>query len=295
MTAGALHIALGPAGPGFAAPAPAPVEALVLGRTPDEAAELLPRLFNLCRAAQGMGARLALGLPVGAADHAALAAEIGREHLIRLCVLWPRRLGLPAAPLPGPDTLAGAVFGRRGLPDPAGFDGWLASGQGVAPVLAAIAAAFGPGEAVADVPLPSPATLAAPVAQENSPVARHPKAPLLAEVARRFGRGPLWRAVARLIDLEAVAAGRADLAPRRHGDWVHVAAARGTYALSARVTGGRVTALARRTPTDHLLAGGGALAQVLASLPPAKAHLAPLVVDILDPCVPVVIREAQHA
>ncbi|GAA0309809.1 HupK protein [Rhodovulum strictum] len=296
MSLAALDIALTPGGVRIRPPVPAPVEALLLGRTPLEAAELLPRLFNLCRAAQGMGARLALGLPLGPQDHAALGCEILHEHLARFCVLWPRRLGLPPAPLPGPGALGAAIFGPAArLPDPDDFPRWLAAGAGVAPVLAAIADAFAPGEAVADLPAPRPETLVAALAQENTPAARNADAPLLSATESRFGRGPLWRALARLADLDALAAGRADLAPRRQGNWVFVPAARGCYALSARVGAGRVTAFARMTPTDHLLAPGGALAQALATLPPARAHLAPLVVDILDPCIAVTIREAQNA
>lgn len=295
MTA-ALHIALTPRGPDIRPPTPMPVAALLLGKSAEEAAETLPRLFNLCRAAQGMGARHALGLPVRPEDAAALGREILREHLMRLMVLWPRRLGLPPAPLPTEDEVAEAVFGPSGhLPAPEAFETWLSAGMGVAPVIAAIAAAFTPGEAVANLPPPSPDTLGRAVAQENSIATRHPGDPLLAGLAARHGRGPLWRAVARLVDLNAALQGRLDLAPRDAGGLTVVPAARGAYALSAQVTGGRVTAFERHTPTDHLLAPGGALALSLASLPGAKAHLAPLVTDILDPCIPYEIAEAAHA
>ena len=56
-----------------------------------------------------------------------------------------------------------------------------------------------------------------------------------------------------------------------------------------------VTALSRVTPTDHLLAPGGALALSLARLPAATAGLAAVVVDILDPCVAVSVQELVHA
>jgi len=296
MSGGALHIALSRAGAQIVPPAPLGVEAMLLGRRAEEAAELLPLLFNLCRAAQETGARVALGLPArpGAAD--ALAQEILREHLIRLFVLWPRRLGLRPAPLPGAQDLPRALFGPGGrLPDPAGLDCWLGAEGGVAPVLDAIAQAFAPGEAVADLPAPRHDTLPLGRAQENSPWVRHPDHPLLGAAERRFGRGPFWRALARLVDADACARGALDLAPRAVAGTVLVQAARGTYAVSARLESGRIAAFARRTPTDHLLAAGGALAQSLASLPPARLHLAPLVVDILDPCVPVEIEEPADA
>ncbi|MEX5726961.1 hypothetical protein Ga0609869_000314 [Rhodovulum iodosum] len=296
MTLAALHIALIQGGVRVAPPAPLGVEAMVLGRSAEEAAEMLPRLFNLCRAAQETGARMALGLPARPGVTEALAQEILREHLMRLFVLWPRRLGLAPTRLPDADDLRAAVFGPAGgLPDPGGLDGWLASGSGVAPVLNAIARAFAPGEAVADLPAPRPDTLCRAVAQENSPWSRHRDAALLHSAEQRFGRGPLWRALGRLVDLDACARGTLDCAPRKIDGTCYVHAARGTYTLSARLVEGRVAAFVRHTPTEHLLAPGGALEQALAGLPPAKAHLAPLLVDILDPCLPVEITEAAHA
>ena len=56
-------------------PAPdLPVAALLIGKPVEEAAALLPRLFNLCSGAQAMALRQALGLP--APDPATLRAEI---------------------------------------------------------------------------------------------------------------------------------------------------------------------------------------------------------------------------
>jgi hypothetical protein len=40
-----------------------------------------------------------------------------------------------------------------------------------------------------------------------------------------------------------------------------------------------------------MLAPGGMLMRSLASLPPSKAGLAPLVLNILDPCVPVTLTQ----
>ena len=44
--------------------APLSVERLVIGKSAHDAAELLPRIFNLCPKAQGAAAHLAFGLPV---------------------------------------------------------------------------------------------------------------------------------------------------------------------------------------------------------------------------------------
>lgn len=274
-------------------PAPLPVAAMMLGKSPEEVALLLPRLFNLCGAAQAQAARLALGLPV---EGIAARREILRDHLAKLCLIWPKLLGLPPQPLPEAWAEGGA-----GLQDwlwggaqPDDLEGFLASGRGVAPLLAAVEAAFAPGEAVADLPpLTVPMSL---IAQENSPAGRVADHPLMRQAEARHGRGPLWRALGRALDLHRLCAVPSRDRTPAPGLAV-VEAARGAYALSAEAEGNRVTRLARVTPTDHLLAPGGALALSLASLPAAKAGLAALVIDILDPCVAVslLLTEAAHA
>lgn len=290
-----LAIALRPEGAGLAVsltpPDPLPVAALLLGKPPEEVAALLPRLFNLCGAAQGHAARLALGL---AGEAAPARREILRDHLAKLCLIWPRLLGLTPQPLPdhwaeGGAPLQGWLWGGA---KPADLWPFLTAGQGVAPLLAALGHAFAPGEAVADLPpLTDPMAL---TAQENSPAGRVADDPLMHEAEARFGRGPFWRALGRVVDLHRIA----ETGPRPETPapgLALVAAARGTYALSARAEAGMVTALSRVTPTDHLLAPGGALVLSLASLPAAKAGLAALVIDILDPCVAVSVQELAHA
>ncbi|WBL32007.1 hypothetical protein O5O51_09630 [Sinirhodobacter sp. HNIBRBA609] len=289
-----IHLAVseGRVSPAITSATAVPVATMMIGRAPEEVAALMPRLFNLCGVAQGLAARLALGLPhEGGGD---LGREILRDHLAKLCLHWPHLLGLAPAPLPegwsaGGAPLVTAVWGGA---RPTHAADWLASGRGVAPVLAALAASFAPGEAVAQVP-----ALTAPLsvtAQENSPAGRSADDPLMAQIARDFGRGPLWRAFGRLVDLARMAEAppQADLIA---AGTALVPAARGTYALTAHQTDGRVTAFGRVTPTDHLTAPGGALEQSLARLPAAKLSLARLVVDILDPCVPVEIAEVSHA
>lgn len=292
---GALEITLTRDGARLAArivPPPAvPVARLMLGRPPEEVAALMPRIFNLCGQAQGLAARLALGLEGGMAD---ARREILRDHLAQLCLHWPRALGLAPRALPEDWAAGGATLEQWfwGGARPGDLAGWLAAGRGMAPVLAAIAAAFGPGEAVTDLPtLQDPMAL---IAQENSPAGRVADDPLMQASAAAFGRGPLWRALGRGLDLARLChtAPRATLlAPGR----AVVEAARGSYALSVTVAEGRVTALTRVTPTDHLIAPGGVLERSLANLPAAKSDRAALLVDILDPCVPVLLREAEHA
>lgn len=312
----ALQITLSRKGDGLAArivpPAPAPVAAMMIGRPAVEVADLMPRLFNLCGQAQGLAARLALGLPCGAeaagdpaADTAGTVAvaaaaarearrEILRDHLAMLCLHWPRALGLAPQPLPADWAAGGAALSRWiwGGPPPPSLAGWLTEGRGVAPLLSAIAARFDPGDAVADLPpLTDPMSLKA---QENSPAGRVSDAPLMQAAEAAFGRGPLWRALGRVVDLARLA----EAAPRAALIAPGVAlvdAARGSYALSLAVQDGRVTALTRVTPTDHLLAPGGVLELALARLPATRSDRAALLVDILDPCVPVLLREAENA
>lgn len=293
----ALVIRRDGAGWAFQPPAALPVAALMLGRPVAEAAALLPRLFNLCAAAQAMALRLALGLPAPAPE--ALRIETLRDHLLKLCVIWPRLLGLTPLALPrdwaDPARVNLMVWGRA---EPPGFDDWLASGEGLAPVLTAIAAAFAPGEAVAELPLSRPETALLPVAQENSVAARHAAAPALQGIAARFGRGPFWRAAGVIHDIAALQTGRDPChAVQIQADLAIVPAARGAYAVQARAASGLVTAFARCTPTDHLCAPGGILTRTLDSLPPQKATLLPLVIDILSPCVEVQLPQppVHHA
>jgi hypothetical protein len=239
-----------------------------------------------------MALRLALGLPALAPE--ALRTETLRDHLLKLCVIWPGLLGLKPTRLPQdwaePARLRQLVWGGA---SPQDFERWLNAGQGVAPVLMAISRAFAPGEAVAALPLPTAATALIPMAQENSVAARHAAEPALQRIEARFGRGPFWRAAGLIHDLAALQIGLPGA--EIHDNLAIVPAARGAYAVQARALGGLVSEFARCTPTDHLCAPGGILALTLNSLPPQKAHLLPLVIDILSPCVPVQMPQVSHA
>lgn len=295
-------------GPAVTAPPPVPVDRLVLGKPVEEAAALLPRVFNLCRVAQGIAARAAFGLPLDADWQDALLAEILKEHVVKLCLKWPALMSLPAIALPsdwmtGGASLRAALFGEtwRMPHNHSEFPAFLGRSCGIAPVLAGIAKRFAGGEACRPVlPRATPDGMFAPGPQENSVAARQADHPVLRAIERDTGRGPLWSAAAVAYDLEACLDGGlapARLAPER----AVVPAARGYYGVSARVEDGRVAAFARITPTDHLLADGGALHHMLATLDTARtAADGPLLLAILDPCVPVSlsrleVREAAHA
>ena len=304
MTLAAATVTFGPEGPVLTAGPALPVEALVLGRPVAEAADLLPRLFNLCRRAQGTAARLSLGLP--ATDDP--CAEVIRDHLLKLCITLPRAFGLAPLPIPtrpstdsasltpggggmgwgGHGQAVTALLGPNGLPDaPGDVTGPLV------PLFHHVAATFPPGMATTTA-LPAPPAPLAEGAFENSPAGRQSHHPLLRQIERTHGRGPLWRLAGLMADLDAALNHRLP-APGLSDRTATVPAARGTYALRLTQAGGLVTGLARRTPTDHLLAPGGALIQSLATLPATHRHLASQVIALHDPCIPVIVREATHA
>lgn len=289
MHAARLHARPGPA---------MPVAAMVLGARVEVAAALLPRVFNLCRHAQAQAVALALGHPVPPGGD-----EILRDHLLKFFVSWPTHLGQGARKLPAgwardPAAVRVAVFGPAGLPArPAEMTDFLASGQGAAPVLRAIDRAFPGREGVTEaLPFADASNLWTGAPIENSPAARQAHRPALAAVEATHGRGPLWRAAARLFDIAALLDNTLPPPESPAPGEALVPATRGLYGLRLRVRDGIVTAFARVTPTDSLLVPGGVLAQSLASLDAARAGQAALLLDILDPCAPVTLTlEAEHA
>ena len=277
-----------------------PVSQMLIGKGAEEAAELLPRLFNLCRTAQSLAARAAFGLPLGDQWQDDLRAEIQREHVMKLCLRWPAALNIAAVPLQGgwqsgDLTDQQAILGARGrLPEtPDTLSGFLAGNSGIAPVLRAVSQVFGP--SVADrkaLPLSTADTMFEPLTQENSVAARHATHPVMQHVQAQWGRGPFWSALGVAYDLQAEWQGWLPQAHLAQG-YAVVPAARGLYAVRARIEDGKVAAFARRTPTDHLLAKGGALDQSLTSLPMRNRDaVASVLLSILDPCHPVKVEPA---
>jgi hypothetical protein len=274
--------------PSLALPAALPLERLLAGKAAAEAALLLPRLFSLCRMAQETAAGLALGLPVPGS--AALAAEVLRDHLILLCATLPRAAGLQAQALPADPALFLCGPARRLPRSLAGLKA-LAAQHPVLDILLHLA----PGEACSPaLPAPRAETVFSGAASENSPAGRQSPLPLLREIEARIGRGPLWRYAGVLADAMAALQGRLPAA-RLVERTALVPAARGTYALRLALLDGRITAVARATPTDHLLAPGGALLCAMATLPAAKSSLAPLILALHDPCIPVALQEVPDA
>lgn len=284
MTLSGARVTLSARGARLEHAAPLPVEAMILGRPVGEVAELLPRLFNLCPMAQGLAVRMALGLP---ATGPGTAAEITRDHLVKVCLTLPRAFGRAPLPLP---ARAQDLLGEPGLPlRLEALERWQGPLAGMTRHIRAI---FPEGAAVTEALPPAPPLREG--AYENSAAGRQADHPLLQAVEARFGRGPLWRWLGLLADLEAAMLGHLP-APRLRCGVAVVPAARGSYALRLTQAGGLVTGITRRTPTDHMLAPGGALVQALDSLPAALRGHAAQVVALHDPCVPVTVREVQDA
>ncbi len=284
MKDGAASVTFGPEGARIDAGPALPVAQMMTGLPVEEAIALLPRIFNLCPMAQATAARLSLGWPAAGNP----AEEVIRDHAIRLAVTLPATFGLPSGPVP---TDVAVFLGPRGLPaELDALPGWTSP---AAALLGRVADRFPRGIATCDALPPPPDDPLAAGAWENSAAGRQARHPLLRAAEARFGRGPLWRLLGLLADLEAAIQGGLP-PPRRLSDGTAVVtAARGAYALRLSAGAGRVTALARRTPTDHLLARGGALEQALCRLPAGLRHLAPWVIALHDPCIPVVLREVQ--
>ncbi len=80
----------------------ASVAALLIGRTPQEALEMLPLVFSLCARAHVSAARMAMGRQWQPQDTQLVLAENAREHLLRIMLGWKpegRPVEMPTAPV----------------------------------------------------------------------------------------------------------------------------------------------------------------------------------------------------
>lgn len=282
------------------APAP-PIEDYLIGRPVEEVVEIVPRIFNLCRMAQEVAVKLAFGVALPENWRADLQADILREHHFRLGLLLPGRLGLHPLTMPRGGETADSWWttfvGMSGFPDEAErFERYLTGLPPASALLRAIDRCFATGDACHHGLVPTAIETAnTRTVQDNTVAARNADHPVMRHISQTRGLGPLWQVVGRILDVEKTANDRLP-APVCSDGTVFVPAARGVYMVQASQSAGRVTGFTRVTPTDHLLAQGGVLEQALANLPNHKAHHAPLVIDILDPCQPVAIKkEASHA
>ncbi|MQT15357.1 nickel-dependent hydrogenase large subunit [Segnochrobactrum spirostomi] len=322
MTLAALDITFDPsdrAEPWRFAPVAGPDPArCVIGRTPEEAERLLPRVFNLCGGAHGAAAAAALGRDAGpdavAARLAVARQERIRDHALAVLHDWPTLFGLE------PDRAAlgrigGGAADRRALAqhlasgDPdlaaasaADLDAWIDEGASpAARVLARLRQAAEPLIGRAELPSPTRTDFAAALHDGAPPMPRETtildgwrEAPLVAALLAREGASLVTRFVARLLDLLAGLIDAPDPAPVPAASpglgraW----AARGLLAHQARVENGVVTAYHVLSPSAWNLAPGGLLTRVLTALPigPNTPMLARIAIASVNPCVPVRLR-----
>ncbi len=301
---------------------------LVVGKPVEEAARRVGLVSNACAAAQEGAARAAFGLPPLPDAGLRIARESLREHALKLASAWPRAIGMApdrttlgaVAKLSADDgaALSAALFGPGGAPRRIEeFEEWMQAGETApARVLHHVWTRWDARWARADLPLWRPGAPlfgvdwhAAEIAGgpvDASVAARVADCDLMREIAARRGRGLAWRLAARLVDAQRLIAGLADGAP----DEVPLAldlgvgvanAARGAMLVQAAVQRGRVTALARLSPTDFALHPHGALATALDALPRQRraplARVAALTVESVDPCIAhrLVFEEPLHA
>lgn len=310
------------------------------GRTPDEALALLGRLYSVCGQAQRAAAELALaaatGTPLPAARHgtleAAVARECASEHLWRLLVDWPRKLGIGGVPdrfaywyrrIGAADGDWAAELGRElagewlGVSEPqletwssvADYEQWARTGATplatlFAALQAAESAATG-GRVQAAAASRAGAVLVAP---ETGAFVQHGEHPWLASL-QAAGRGLEARVAARVVALTRLAAalaapGACDTeleldaeSPALRCGRAVVTTARGVLVHDAAVADGRIARYGIRTPTECNFADGGAYRALLLGQPAADAAAAARLADLwalaLDPCVPYSVRAAE--
>jgi len=272
--------------------------AILRGRPADQAARMLPLLYSICGAAQGVAAALALraarGESVGAGVSADALTEARREHLWRLLLDWPQVLGLPSQ-----EGLL--VAGRRQL-QAGGFDAWATAT--LREPLARIDEALRdlPEPAAADVRLLPALTAAETLALWPRLDAAFAAAPsfhgsaaetgALARYPELAGAPPLRaRVKARMTDLaEASGLGLASAATVAPGvGRATVETARGLLMHEVTLDGERIADYVIVAPTEWNFHAAGVLeawleGAVAASADEAK-FLASRAVLALDPCV----------
>lgn len=80
----------------------ASVSDLLIGRNPEGALTVLPKIYSLCAHAHIAAARLAMGLELTAKEMRVVLAENAREHLLRIMIGWKAAndtIQLPAQPV----------------------------------------------------------------------------------------------------------------------------------------------------------------------------------------------------
>ncbi|WP_454915106.1 nickel-dependent hydrogenase large subunit [Xanthobacter sediminis] len=301
------------------------------GRPVDEAARLVPRIFNLCGAAHGFAAARALGLN-SAADAGAMARESVRDHALAILHGWPSlldgtpdRAALRALAQAGPEAalaLAVALVGGRlagrdfGGLTRAELSVWLCAGEtATARILSRLRREIDPAEGRAGLPELTAVDLVHALAdgpertggapqnalplRETGALGRVAGTPLFATLIADEGPSLFVRLLARLADLIALLAVPTLARPDAPAGMGLADAARGLLGHQARVENGHVSRYRILSPSAWNLAPGGLLERAVAALDPASPQapvLAHFVVSAVNPCVPVTLdfQGARH-
>jgi hypothetical protein len=299
---------------------------VLAGRTPAEALGLLGRLYSVCGQAQRAAAELALaaasGAPLAPGRHVELEEAVAREcvteHLWRLLVDWPRKLGVAGAPdrfaywyrrIAAGDThwprelgaeLTTAWLGR----EPARLEDWCTldaydatlrtAGSPFAALFAALHVAergAPPGTAGAGSMVGGTHGGALAAARETGAFVQHGEHPWLAAL-QSAGRGLEARvgarivALARLLDALAgpgTIGAEVDLdaeSPVDRCGRAAVTTARGVLVHDATLVAGRIARYGIRTPTECNFATEGAYRALLAKRPAVDPAAAVRLADL---------------
>lgn len=312
ISAGKLHIEVhrrdGALRHHLTPPSPLPVETWLQGKSTTEAARLVPMVFNICAAAQGLAVRSALGLNVEKELEDGVRAESLREHAVKLCLVWPPLLGEAASrdalvhagralnDSVAANALRKAVFApmAQAPVNLSELRDWAETGATAASrAFARLLSDWDPAWGRADLPMFDPAQTVdwpeasqggAPV--ENAPGSRVSDHALLKGIAAQLGHGMLYRMATRLVELDQLLGGAASTPHTGRGV---AQAARGAMLVQATIKDDRIERFARLSPTDFALHSGGVLETALATLPTTAdvplRSIAQMVIETIDPCI----------
>ena len=270
---------------------------LLVGRRCEDALRLVPLIFNLCPAAQGAAAAMAMGIAPAAGTHFAIAFETLREHALVMLRDWP--LALDDVPstgdLAGLAALCGnhlhdleyTLFCSRAADVLDDFDGWLESNQSR------------PAKYLAQVrtwPKSSGRLATEPDPTFIGRVIQHPA---LCRLVKSEGMTLFVRMAARAIEaatlIVEITSGGASIRYGRtenSGGWAE--AARGRLVHDARLCHGTIEGYRIETPTDSMIGDSAFLQNPLQSAATGpetgRSGRIKIALTCADPCLPVIWR-----
>ncbi|AEI04502.1 uptake hydrogenase HoxC (plasmid) [Afipia carboxidovorans OM5] len=268
---------------------------LLVGRRCDDALRLMPLIFNLCPAAQGAAAAMAMGILPTTGTHTVIAYETLREHALVMLRDWP----LALHDVPCNDDLSGlaglcdshlrdlehTLFSTRATDVLDDFDGWLKNSQSR------------PAKYLKQVekwPKSSGRTAA-----EFDPtfIGRVIQHPALSRIVDNEGITLFARMAARVVEAATliidITSGDAGIRYGRtdtSGGWAE--AARGRLLHYARLRNGAIEDYRIETPTDSMIGDSAFLQNLLQSAatgPSAgRSDRIRIALTCADPCLPVI-------